>query len=1009
MAETYKRKGRKDAKDSTATGKFFPLTEGIINPLRHMNYLDTSKSFIISSPAGSGKTEKLSRRYVSLLESGSDVERIVAITFTEKAASEMKQRILRILSAEFPEIYSRIRPKVPVMRISTIHSFCLGLLKRFSMELGVDPDAAVTDEAGASALWREAVAEALRLEAKEPGPLSRLMRKRGIRGWDGFLGQLEEAYKLRPLSELALAENLNLRGGEGSDDEELANAFSTCLELYKARKKAARVIDFSDIEILAWQAIAKSPHWLNILYCFDEHTDHILVDEFQDTSTLQWRIIDKLTEEWRSGQGPKREAGKVPTIFLVGDDKQSIYLFRGADVSVMKKARERLSGFLGQEYEFFAVKDNYRSLPSIVDFTNALFEKLMPPKLFSGLPGNAEANNDHANGQVDYCPFEARREGEGRIELLLLSEPETENAAGGKGQWKTKDRRAEEARMLAGRIKALDGRYEVHEPNGEKRPCRFSDMAILLKQRTHLAAFEEALRAASVPFLVLKGMGFYEEPEIALLREFISFLADPEDDYGLFCLLRSPVFGFTYKQLSGLMGKDRSLFTALKESGDKKKKDADVYGLLSGCLEAKAAVPVARIIERLLAQSGGWAHLWEPQRRANARKFISITEGLEAEGFGPVAIRDKLIGERFKTEVSKANVNADAMNAVKLMTVHAAKGLQFPMVFLPCLEEDASKKTKSVVIEERPGAFSFRYEPSSENRKEVQEFQRNKQRELEEEKRLFYVAITRAMDYLYMSGFDGGKPKGRLQYLYKAFGDGLGGRCDTETGKNLFEVLDPCDNSLFNAGNAPSASGKTPEEKFFMNDFIYTGPLEYTPALTERDVTEDILVKTRHGKDWVQIGRLMHQILEDISRGVLIQDGAGIENRLDTLLPLFAPEPEKAARFRAVILEDIEKLRFAGFMDSVVLPKPDAFAELPFVHEKGKTLYKGRIDRLILSKGEALIYDYKSVPARPHEIPELVDKYRFQMELYKKAAAEIFGMPARSFLLFTNLPECLEI
>ncbi len=995
----------------------------------HMNYLDTGKSFIISSPAGSGKTEKLARRYVSLLASGSDVERIVAITFTEKASSEMKQRILRILAAEFPEIYARIRPKVPVMRISTIHSFCLGLLKRFSMELGVDPDVSVTDEAGASALWREAVSEALRQEARDetcgPSSLSTLMRKRGIRGWDGFLGHLEEVYKLRPLSEMALSENPDFRTSGENDDYELAAAFSRCLDIYKAKKKAARVIDFSDIEILAWQAIAKSPHWLNILYCFDEHTDHILVDEFQDTSTLQWRIIDKLTEEWRSGQGPKREAGKVPTIFLVGDDKQSIYLFRGADVSVMKKARQRLSGFLGQEYEFHAVKDNYRSLPCIVDFTNALFEKLMPPSLFTGQADDTVITQEYENGLVDYCPFEARREGGGKIELLLMPEPENiENnghgqdetpASKNQARWKTKDRRAEEARMLAARINALNNRYQVHEPGGTKRPCRFSDMAILLKQRTHLASFEEALRNASVPFLVMKGMGFYEEPEIALLREFVCFLADPQDDYGLFCLLRSPLFGFSYRQIAGLFGKDKPLLEALKENGGKRKKDAEAHALLAGCLELKPAIPVARIIERLLVQSEGWRHLWEPQRRANVRKFISIVEGLEAEGMGPVAIRDKLIGERFKNEVAKANVNAEAMNAVKLMTVHAAKGLQFPMVFLPCLEEDHSAKTRAVVIEERAGKFSFRYEPSSTDRKEVPEFQRTRQKELEEEKRLFYVAITRAMDYLYMSGFDGGKPKGRLAYLYKAFGDGtgpdgLGGRRCGANGEELFEVLDPADGALFETGAIPGAAhGKMPDYRF-MNEFTYTGPLEYAPALSESDVTEDILVKTRHGKDWVQIGRLMHQVLEDISRGVLIQNGvAGLEKRLDTLLPLFAPEPERAARFRAVVLEDIQKLREAGFMESVILPRQGSFAELPFMHERGKTLYKGRIDRLIISGAEALIYDYKSFPARPQEIPELVEKYRFQMELYKKAAADIFAMPARSFLLFTHLPQCLEL
>jgi ATP-dependent helicase/nuclease subunit A len=116
-------------------------------------YLDITKSVIISSPAGSGKTEKLARRYVSLLLGGSEIEKILAITFTEKAAAEMKERILKILEKENPDMFLKVREKMPLMRISTIHAFCLKLLKRFSLELGLDPSLEVIDEFNASILW----------------------------------------------------------------------------------------------------------------------------------------------------------------------------------------------------------------------------------------------------------------------------------------------------------------------------------------------------------------------------------------------------------------------------------------------------------------------------------------------------------------------------------------------------------------------------------------------------------------------------------------------------------------------------------------------------------------------------------------------------------------------------------------------------------------------------------------------------------------------------------------
>ena len=121
------------------------------------SYLDISKSVMISSPAGSGKTEKLARRYIALLKNGSDVERILAITFTEKAAAEMKERIIKILEREDPEMFDRVREKMPRMRISTIHAFCLKLLKRFCLELDMDPSLEVMDSFNADMLWNESV------------------------------------------------------------------------------------------------------------------------------------------------------------------------------------------------------------------------------------------------------------------------------------------------------------------------------------------------------------------------------------------------------------------------------------------------------------------------------------------------------------------------------------------------------------------------------------------------------------------------------------------------------------------------------------------------------------------------------------------------------------------------------------------------------------------------------------------------------------------------------------
>lgn len=955
-------------------------------------YLDIKKSVIISSPAGSGKTEKLARRYISLLSAGSEVEKILCITFTEKAAAEMKQRILTILHNESPEMFNRIRGKIPLMRISTIHAFCLKLLKRFSIELGLDPSLGVMDKLAADALWREAVYESLMAEKENPSVFFHMIKDRGLRGWDSLLRVLNELYKKRPYPEMLLKEGFFKENNHKEEDECLM-VYGECLLRYRRKKAEKHLLDFDDLEMLAYEALSRGPEWHNILYCFDEHTDHILVDEFQDTSTLQWKIIEKLTEEWRSGMGAKRDAGKTPTIFLVGDEKQSIYQFRGANVSVFQGAKEKLSEWLDEEYHFVQARENYRSLPEIVNFTNRLFEKLMPDKTLL------------ESWRTKYAPFEAVRQGIGKVELILLNHP---NDSKEKDiVTLTKDCRLKEAETLAKTIKALHGTYELYEQHSIsrekgvcaplKRPSCFADMAVLLRKRTHLGLFEDALRKEDIPFIVLKGIGFFDEPETALLREFVSFVVDPSDDYSLFCILRSPLFSIHYKRLSQLIKGDGSLLEKLKSSDNEKL--LDISALIETWLERSKHTPLCLLLEQVLLDTGGWTHFWEKQRLANIRKFIALIESYESGGLSPVEIREKLIRQRYASEVPKANINAEDMNAVKIMTVHAAKGLQFPMVFLPSLEESTSPRSGPVVIDEVDGKIIFSCKDDPSKRYRDENFKRKRQKELEEEKRLFYVAVTRAMDYLCMIGsVKGDKPVGRLAYLDEAFGILKGEKkADTPLPFNILHEED-IGMRYENAGLKLTDTGP------FIDEPAYTEPLSYQPEITWRNVTEDTDIRTGHGEDWLVPGRVMHRIFEELSKGLLKQKD--IRKRAKFLLMTEAVTPGKHLD---LILDDIEKLKAHGYLKNIVLPHKNSFAEFPFVLQKGRSVFQGRMDRLIIKRGQALVYDYKTFPVKKKELPGLIDKYRFQMEIYREATEKLFSLKAKAFLLFTHTPEVVEI
>jgi ATP-dependent helicase/nuclease subunit A len=973
------------------------------------NYLDVTKSVMVSSPAGSGKTEKLARRYIELLKNGSEVERILAITFTDKAAAEMKERILNILMEEEPGMFEQVREKMPRMRISTIHSFCLKLLKRFCLELGIDPSLEVVDSFNADVMWSEAVYESL-LEDYASGEdlFYQILKNKGIKGWNKLYAVLKELHGKRPDIEMAIRDMETGIEMDSSDSiKNLLSLYSKCLDRYRRKKLERHCLDYNDLEIMAYEAISKNAEWHNVLYSFDEHTDHILIDEFQDTSTLQWKIIDKLTEEWRSGMGAKREFGIKPTMFLVGDDKQSIYFFRGANVGIFRNAREKLSQWLGEEYHFIEIKENYRSLPEIIDFVNTLFEKLMPQGLYEDL-------------KIEYKPFEATRAGEGNVELLLI------DSIG-----YTKENRRAEASVIAEKIKELNGRYEIYEDDDRKRKCGYGDMAILLRGRTHLSLFEDALRRQGIPFIVVKGIGFYDSPEVVILKDILFFLIDSMDDYSLFQILRSPIFsieygslfkiinesvidgagaGYLYQLLDSVCKTQTSGMQSLFPEQDRDSTDRQLctaMNTINKWLEDVKLIPYSIMLEKILAETGLWQYFHEKQRYVNVKKFLRLVEEFEAKGLSGIEIREKLIKASAKSDESKANVNTEGMDAVKIMTIHAAKGLQFPLVFLPCLDEPGRARTGSVVIEENGSSIVVSHEEDTEIRKTMPVFQRYKEKIEEEEKRLFYVAATRAMDYLCMSGVLNDKPSGKLGYLFNAFNlTAPVTKTDVEYPFNVVEIKSEKIAEMLRKSDVfdkESTSYLSPSR--FKEEMVFIEPIdrEYKPRHIWLDVTEEVEeIREKHGEDWIILGRAFHRIFECISKGYIKMDN--LQKKTEDILKNEVLSDKNLNRMKEIILSDLFKLKGSGYLNDIILPRDNSYSELPFILDTGRRIYRGRIDRVIIKDDTALIYDYKTYPVSEGEIKQLKERYFFQMDIYRKAAERLFSIKASCYIFFTHLP-----
>jgi ATP-dependent helicase/nuclease subunit A len=936
-------------------------------------FLDTKKSVIITAPAGSGKTEKLARRYIRLMEDGAEPEKILAITFTEKAAAEMKDRVLNILLREAPDTFGRIKEKIPLMRITTIHAFCRKLLTRFALELGLDPSLDVLDTFAASRVWSESIYDTLRTEKDAPGLFFDYLKRKGVKGWGILYGMLEAIHEKRPYSEFLLEE----RGGPlGAEEASLLELYRKCLDTYRKKKQETGVIDFNDMEIMAYRAISSNPGWLNILYAFDEHTDHILVDEFQDTSSVQWKIIDKITEEWRSGLGAKRAGGKTPTVFLVGDEKQSIYMFRGANVSIFHQVRNTFTEWLGQEAVCLEAKENYRSLPSVIHFVNGLFARAM------------KSNSPHS-WETAYASFKPVREGTGKIELLVLD-----------GEKDSKTTRRKEASLISRKILLIRENLPIpSDPAGSK--CRFCDIAVLIRNRTHLAAFENAFREHNIPYVVVGGIGFYDEPEVAVLKEFVSFLADPLDDFSLFSVLRSPLFGLSEPDLSDfLLEGETSLFGKLKHSGVTR--IINSVSILDECIAAARSMPLAVVLERFLTQTGGWKIFWEAQRHANLKKFIGIMEEYGSRALSLYEIKEILIRSK-KAAESKANVNTENFDAVKIMTVHGAKGLQFPVVFLPSLDDSHSFRTGPILLDETRDSLTFVCEEDPVRRKKNDLFLLRKAKESEEEKRLFYVAVTRAMDHLIMSGVvkrKGGesKIKGKLALIEEAF-PGSVSECTPPPG--IFDVIHEKELALTDGPRGVIFS-RDPD---LFREPVYVEPIGQPQGVREWiNVTEeDPEVMAKHGQDWIVLGSLCHRLFENISRGITKSED--IEAGIDALIRSDFSLIQKAEHYRGMMRGVLDRLEDSGIMEEIIMPGNNSYTEMPFVLGKGDKVYKGRIDRIIIREGVVYLYDYKTYPVKEEEKKEMKERYRIQMDIYSEACRKLFSLPVKSALLFTYEPE----
>ncbi len=730
--------------------------------------------------AGSGKTRVLVERYCEAVATDEvEVERVLAFTFTERAAAELRERVRQELTsrsqaaagandADRAHRLSALARATERSWVMTIHGFCRRLLAAHPLAAGLDPRFRVLDESEAARLRERAIADALADVSEEA---------------DGEVAQALAAYRPSRLGKMTVAAHASLRSNGMStprlppvpepvrtrkkDEEETAlspaeaaaaNAARTALERllaaftsrYEALKASRSALDFADLELRALALLRESA---TVGGLWRGRFEHVMVDEFQDTNRVQLGLVEALRDE-------------DTRLFVVGDEQQSIYRFRNADLEVFRAERSRALD--STSTEVLALRGNFRSSEEILAAVNRLGDALTP----------------------GYVPLTGGRASEGfPVELLLtLDEGRRKDAR----NWapfanalqpppaETSMGVVVEARGLAERLRQL---VEA----GEAAP---GEIVVLLRAFTHVDAYEQALARFGLRPHVLGGRGYWSQQQVEDLIRLLAVVSNPLDDEMLFGALASPAVGVSpdalwllrraatdglhvWPTVSWRFGGDRQPETAEPEWLDAIDREDEIR-LSRFCEELadlRAAAPVIAIealIEcamnafdydlALLSRPNGAA------RMANVRKLMRLAreferhEGRDLAGFLAAAAASTRRDER----EGMAAVNAEEHDGVRVMTVHAAKGLEFPVVAVPDLGRSltAGYWPGDVVLEagrdDAPGAFGMRLVFPTSRSFGLWELQplhdAERAAEAEEGCRLVYVAATRAERRLILSG-----------------------------------------------------------------------------------------------------------------------------------------------------------------------------------------------------------------------------------------------------------------
>jgi len=524
----------------------------------------------------------------------------------------------------------------------------------------------------------------------------------------------------------------------------LARVFAIARARHEHTLDLHGVLDFGALLTRATALLGQMDEFARSRFLLEARYHHVLVDEFQDTSRAQWGLVSQLVRTWGQGVGLAHEGPLAPSIFIVGDRKQSIYGFRDAEVKVLAEAAAVISELRTAEDPRHSISYSFRSVAPLLAFANDLFESVtkQPERPDAFVYDSQDAFPNSGAGEPRTSPV-----------LGLVASAEVGPCAAAVAQ--------EVARLLRAHTVIRDRQTREH------RAVRPGDIAILFRSRASHREYEQALEDLAVPSYVYKGLGFFSSDEIRDVMALIRYLADPVSDLRAAALLRSRLVRLSDPALQmlspgvarAISGRREPEAAAMLRADDRATLEL-VRANVGTWLALTDRLPPAEVLDRILADT---AYLYEirgarsAQARENVKKIRGLVRRIQNRGYLTLAALAAEL-DRIGTG-DESNATVDALDAVNLMTVHAAKGLEFPVVFVVNLGRgtrggrDPIRIAPDAPPEDAVSIGDF----TSENDDDAGE------RDTEETKRLLYVAITRARDRLYLSSLvkDGKVPVGR--------------------------------------------------------------------------------------------------------------------------------------------------------------------------------------------------------------------------------------------------------